>query len=77
MSRKKDDSIHAEAREFVKNLRDGIKKDINKLVEDYFALSMKTITEQMKEIAKIEKTLIDAVVLFSDKFEARKREKNI
>ena len=77
LSRKKDDSIHAEAREFVKNLRDGIKKDINKLAEDYFALSMKTIKAQMKELAKVEKTLIDAVLLFSDKFEARKREKNI
>ena len=77
LSRKKDDSILPEAREFVKSLRDGIKKDINKLADDYFALSMGTIEEQMKEIAKIEKTLIDAVLLFSDKFEAKKREKNI
>ena len=36
-----------------------------------------SIKVQMEEIAKIEKTLIDTVLLFSDKFETKKRDKNI
>ncbi len=77
LSRKKDATVSAEAREYVKSLRDGIKKDISKLAEDYFALSKETMEEQMKEIAKVEKTLIDTVILFSDRFEAKKRDRNI
>ena len=77
LSRKKDPTVIPEIREYVKGLRDDIKKDIGKLKEDYFSLTMDTIEAQMTEIAKIEKTLIDTVLQFSDRFEAKKREKNI
>lgn len=77
LPRKSDPAIIPEIREYVKGLRDDIKKDIGKLKEDYFSLSMDAIKAQMKAIAKIEKILIDTVLLFSDKFEAKKRDKNI
>ena len=77
LSRKKDPDILPEAREYVKGLRDGIKKDIQKLGDDFFPLSMETNRNQMVEIAKVEKCLIDTVIDFSDRFERRKREKNI
>ncbi len=77
LSSKKDAGVLPERKESVKNQRDDIKKEIGNLQKKFFCLSEETIKEQMKEICKVEKTLIDTVLLFGKKFEERKREKNL
>ena len=77
LSAKKDSSVSVEKKEYVKGLRDEIKKELQNLAKNYFSFSKETIKKQMAETCEIEKTLIDTVLLFKERFEARKREKNI
>ena len=77
LSAKKDAGVLPEKKESVKNIRDSVKKDMAGLAKKFFSFSEDTICSQMAEIADIEKTLIDTVLLFKTRFEARKREKNI
>lgn len=77
LSAKKDSSVLPEKKESVKAIRDSVKKEMGSLTKKFFAFSEDTIRSQMAEIASIEKTLIDTVLLFKSRFEARKREKNI
>ena len=77
LSAKKDTAVLAEKKEYVKKIRDEIKKELGNLGKKYFEFSKETIIRQMQETAKLEKTLIDTVLLFGKRFEARKREKNI
>lgn len=77
LSAKKDAAVLPEKKESVKNIRDEVKKDLGNLGKKFFGFSEDTIQKQMQETAAIEKTLIDTVLLFKTRFEARKREKNI
>ena len=77
LSAKKDAAVSAEKKENVKRIRDDVKKELGNLAKKYFGFSKETIVRQMEETAEIEKTLIDTVLLFGKRFEARKREKNI
>ena len=77
LSAKKDAGILPQKKETVKRIRDEIKKELGNLGKKYFSFSKETILKQMAETAEIEKTLLDTVLLFGKRFEARKREKNI
>ncbi|MBR5597337.1 MAG: helicase-exonuclease AddAB subunit AddA [Lachnospiraceae bacterium] len=77
LSTKKDPMVSSQGREMVKILRDQIKKEIGKLKENFFPITRQTMEEQMQEIRKVEKVLIDSVIRFSEKFEKCKRDKNI
>lgn len=77
LSAKKDAAVSAEKKENVKRIRDEVKKELGNMAKKYFGFSKETIVRQMEENAEIEKTLIDTVLLFGNRFEARKREKNI
>ena len=77
LSAKKDASVSGEKKEYIKSLRDEFKKELQNLAKSYFSFSEETIKAQMAETEKIEKILIDTVILFKERFETRKREKNI
>ena len=77
LATKKDTAVLPQKKEYVKGVRDDIKKEVGALVKKYYAFSKETILRQMEETARIEKTLIDTVLLFGKRFEARKREKNL
>lgn len=77
LSAKKDSGISVEKKESVKAVREAVKKDLLALGKKFFGFSLDTIKRQMQETAAIEKTLIDTVLLFQERFEERKREKNI
>ena len=77
ISTKKDPAVSEEKKELVKELRDRIKKDLGKLKEEFFPFSPEIMKMQMKETSQILNSLIDAVLLFRERFRAKKREKNI
>ena len=77
LSAKKDAAISDSKKECVKRIRDEVKKELGALGKKYFGFSEETIIKQMKETARIEKTLIDTVLLFGKRFEEKKRQKNI
>ena len=77
LSAKKDAAVSVEKKESIKGIRDEVKKELGNLAKKYFSFSIETVKQQMEETAKVEKVLIDTVLLFTNRFEARKREKNI
>lgn len=77
LSAKKDTTVSTEKKEQVKTIRDEIKKELQNLAKQYFAFSKETIKAQMSEIEEVEKVLIDTVILFKERFEKSKRERNI
>lgn len=77
LSAKKDPTVSALKKDSVKAVREEIKKELNTLTKKYFGFSKETIVQQMSETAEVEKTLIDTVLLFTERFAAKKREKNI
>ena len=77
LSTKKDAAVSPEKKEAAKKIRDEVKKELGNIGKKFFAFSEETIGRQMAETAKIEKTLIDTVLLFKERFEAAKREKNL
>ena len=77
LSAKKDATVSAEKKEQIKAIRDEIKKEIQNLAKHYFCFSKETIKSQMTEIKEVEKVLIDTVILFKERFENSKRERNI
>ena len=74
---KKDDSVNPEKREAVKEIRDAIKKEIEKLRDNYFALTKDTIIAQMKLCDRAVRELCRLTLLYKDRFEERKREKQV
>ena len=77
LSAKKDAAVSALKKESVKSIREEVKKELNGLAKKFFSFSLDTIKEQMSETAELEKILIDTVLMFTKRFEAKKREKNI
>lgn len=77
LSTRKDASVLPEKKEAVKRVRDEVKKELTGLGKKFFGFSKETIRRQMAETAKVEKTLIDTVLLFKKRFEAAKRERNL
>lgn len=77
LSAKKDAAVLPEKKEAVKKIREEVKKELGNAGKKFFGFSEETIRRQMAETAKIEKTLLDTVLFFKDRFEAAKRERNL
>ena len=77
LSRKKDEAVSEELRESVKILREQAKNDLKKLKEELFPAPYEKILQQMKEIAAVEKVLVETVIKFRKRFLEKKREKNL
>lgn len=77
ISPKKDPAVSEEKKELVKSLREQVKKDLGKLQEELLPYPEETMFRQMEEIAEMEETLIHTVIRFRNRFQEKKREKNI
>jgi len=77
LSAKKDNAVSAVKRENVKSIRDEVKKQLEELRKKYYMFSMETIRQHMEETAQIEKILLDTVKRFQERFDEKKREKNL
>lgn len=77
LSSKKDDSVNADKREWVKEKRDQIKKELNKIKERYFYQSPEEMAEDMKQVSPVMNVLIDLAVEFTDRYQAKKEERGI
>ena len=74
---KKDDSVNPEKKEYVKSVRDKIKKDISNLVEKYFALPSETIVDQMGLCDRAVKELCRLTIRYKQLFDEKKRERQL
>ncbi|RKM61950.1 helicase-exonuclease AddAB subunit AddA [Butyrivibrio sp. CB08] len=77
LSGKKDPGVNPEKREAAKAIRDGVKKEIEKLRERYFALTRDTIVSQMKLCDRAVKELCRLTLEYKERFEEKKREKQV
>ena len=77
LSRKKQEGVEEEKKEAVKQRRDRIKEDIKAIRERYFSFSPQTVKSRMEEIGRVEEILIQVVLEFTQRFEEKKREKNL
>ncbi|MDU1314306.1 MAG: helicase-exonuclease AddAB subunit AddA [Clostridium septicum] len=66
-----------EAQKTVKNIRDGIKKKIAKLIEDSFSMTPEESLKGIKNSYPYMRTLAEITLEFSKRFSEKKKEKNI
>lgn len=74
---KKDSSVNTECREWAKQLRNNVKKQIEGLRESYFSLSLEQVSARMDAAKQPTAVLVGLVLQFKEMFDARKREENI
>lgn len=77
LSRKKDDSVDSKMRDRVKEYRGSVKDRIKTIKERYLLFSEGRVESQLAVCADIIKTLVEVVLLFTEAFSQKKREKNI
>ena len=71
---KKDDSVNADKKDYVKDLRDEYKTEIKGLREDYFALSSGDMLANMKLCDRAVRELCRLTLEFSERFAEKKKE---
>ena len=60
----------------IKAIREGLKKDFQKIKEDYFAISPEVQLQQMTKVNRILSKLSDIAVMFYDRFQDEKHQLN-
>ena len=61
----------------VKDKRDGIKKEIEKIFKKNYTMSIDDIVEQMHLLAPFVNTIVDVTLRFMDEYEKNKRDKHV
>ncbi|MDD3368737.1 MAG: helicase-exonuclease AddAB subunit AddA [Lachnospiraceae bacterium] len=77
MPSKKDDSVSAEKRNMVKDIRDRVKKQVKKLKEAFYANTPEQIVEQCQQTADQVNALVDLTLSFAKAMQTAKREQNL
>ena len=72
---KVDDTVK-ESLDEIKAIREGLKKDFQKIKEDYFAISPEVQLQQMTKVNRILSKLSDIAVMFYDRFQDEKHQLN-
>ncbi len=72
---KVDESVK-ESLDEIKAIREGLKKDFQKIKEDYFAISPEVQLQQMTKVKRILAKLSDIAVMFYDRFQDEKHQLN-
>ena len=67
-----DESVK-ESLDEIKAIREGLKKDFQKIKEDYFAISPEVQLQQMTKVNRILSKLSDIAVMFYDHFQDEKQ----
>ena len=74
---KKDDAVSTEKRERVKNIRNGYKKEVKVLADDYFFAPLDSLLEDLVDSQGVISELVDCVMIYQKAFLEKKREKNM
>lgn len=77
LSSKKDDVVNPERREDVKQIRNGVKKQLEQIREQFFSQSEEMIIAQSREVSPLVRELTGLTIRFGERFAERKREKNL
>lgn len=77
LSSKKDDSVSTEKRECIKGIRDKVKAEVKKLVQQYFTVPFETELRRMKDCAEAVCTLVDLCLSFMEGLAEIKRDKKM
>lgn len=77
LSSKKDDTVDAELRERVKQIRNGVKKQLEQLQEQFFLLSEEAVLLQCLRVSPVVRELAALTIRFGERFAEKKREKNM
>ena len=70
------DEAVKESLDEIKAIREGLKKDFQKIKEDYFAISPEVQLQQMTKVNRILSKLSDIAVMFYDRFQDEKHQLN-
>ena len=70
------DETVKESLDEIKAIREGLKKDFQKIKEDYFAISPEVQLQQMTKVNRILSKLSDIAVMFYDRFQDEKHQLN-
>ena len=70
------DETVKESLDEIKAIREGLKKDFQKIKEDYFAISPEVQLQQMTKVNRILAKLSDIAVMFYDRFQDEKHQLN-
>ncbi len=77
LSSKKDDSVDPALRERVKQIRNGVKKQLEQLQEQFFLLSEEAVLLQCQRVSPVVRELAALTIRFGERFAEKKREKNM
>lgn len=77
LSSKKDTCVDPGKREMVKQARNGVKKQLEQLREQFFLLGEEALLRQCRQVSPLVRELAALTALFGERFAAKKREKNM
>lgn len=77
LSRKKMPDADEQKKEIVKALRNQVKDNLKNVSKKFFGISPMVAVEQMEHSYHVMNTLLEVVLRFKERFDAKKREKNI
>ncbi len=77
LSSKKDDSVNTDKRELVKEKRNQIKKELEKIKARYFYQSPEEMAEDMAKVSEVMNVLIDLAISFTDRYQEKKEERGM
>lgn len=77
LSSKKDETVNPEKRETVKQIRNGVKKQLEQMREQFFLLSAEALFAQCRQVSPLVRVLTGLTARFGERFAEKKREKNL
>lgn len=77
LSAKKDDAVNPVLRETVKQIRTGVKKQLEQIKEQFFLQSEEAVLAQCEQVSPLVRELAELTIRFGEQFTEKKREKNM
>lgn len=77
LSGKKDDAVDPGKREAVKQMRSGVKKQVEQINEQFFSQGEEALFAQCRQVSPVVRELAAVTARFGERFGAKKREKNL
>ena len=77
LSSKKDASVDPGKRERVKQIRNGVKKQLEQIKEQFFLQGEEALLGQCRQVSPLVRELAGLAISFGERFAAKKREKNM
>lgn len=77
LSAKKDDAVEPGKRESVKQLRSGVKKQVEQINAQFFSMQEEELLAQCRQVSPVVRELAAVTARFGERFTAKKRERNL